>query len=241
MLIGVLLIMNALVLMLIVNFNSGIIITFILGLILLCYGIWNKKINEISCNGIMKWLRYLISAGIIFMVCMIAFIAIVGQIDTATFEEDAVIILGAGIRGEAVTLPLAYRLDKGVEYINKNPNAVVVVTGGQGPQENITEALAMEKYLISKGISDNKIIKEEKATSTYENFKFSKTLLDEHFKRPYKITCITNDFHIYRAGQLAKIVGIDATSYSARLQWYAVPITYLREFLAVLKLWVLRR
>jgi len=171
---------------------------------------------------------------------VIIFIAVVGNIDTATFEEDAVIILGAGIRGDMISLPLAYRLNKGIEYINKNPNAVIVVTGGQGPQESITEALAMEKYLISKGIPKNKIIKEEKATSTYENFKFSKLLLDDYFKKPYKVTYITNDFHIYRAGQLAKIAGIDATSYGAELQWYAVPTTYLREFLAVLKLWVFR-
>lgn len=239
--VGILLILNALVLAVIINFNAGIIVTFIFGWILLSYGIWNEQIDKIFSTGILKWFKYIAFVGIIFMFSVIIFIAIFGRINTTTFKEDAVIILGAGIRGETVTLPLAYRLDKAVEYISKNPNAVIVVTGGQGLQESITEALAMERYLISRGISKDKIIKEEQATSTYENFKFSKAILDKYFNHSYTVTYITNDFHIYRAGRLAKIVGLEATSYRAKIEWYSIPITYLREFLAILKLWLLKK
>ena len=239
--IGIALIINAVVLALVTNFNFGIIITLLVGISLLVLGIYFDKLNLLMKNGILKWVKYAIISLAAFMVCVITFIAICGQYDTVTYSEDALIVLGAGIRGETVTLPLMYRLDKAVEYINKNQNAIIVVSGGQGAQENITEALAMEKYLTSRGVPKDKIIREEKATSTFENFEYSKQILDKYFKKPYKIAFITNNFHIYRASRLAKIVGFDSTQCHAKLEWYTIPINYLREFTAVLKLWVLRR
>jgi len=239
--IGMALIINAVILALVTNFNFGIIITLLVGISLLVLGIYFDKLNLLMKNGIWKWVKYAILSLTAFMVCVITFIAICGQYDTVTYSEDALIVLGAGIRGETVTLPLMYRLDKAVEYINKNQNAIIVVSGGQGAQENITEALAMEKYLISRGVPKDKIIREEKATSTYENFEYSKQILDSYFNKPYKIAFIINNFHIYRASRLAKIVGLDSAQYHAKLEWYTIPINYLREFTAVLKLWTLRR
>lgn len=97
----------------------------------------------------------------------------------------------------------------------------------------------MERYLVDKGIPKQFIIKEEKATSTYENFQYSKELLDEYYKkRPYQIAFVTNDFHIYRASLLAKAAGLNATHKHAPTAWYSLPMSYLREVLAVLKHWV---
>ena len=239
--IGAMLFLNATILALITNFNFGIIITLAFGLAFMLYGIYFDKINEITKVGVFKWVEYIVFAGCLFLICIITFIAIYGQIDTVTYKEDAVIVLGAGIRGETVTLPLAYRLDKAIEYVNKNPKSIIVVSGGQGFQEEISEALAMEKYLVNKGVSKEKIIREEQATSTYENFIYSKVILDKIFDRPYKTALITNDFHIYRATQISKIVELDSTHYHAELEWYTVPLNYLRESVAVLKLWLLRR
>lgn len=239
--VGLVLVINIGILSFTANFNAGIIITFAFGLFLLAYGLFYKHIKSFTSKGFLKWFRYAVWLGIAFMLSVIAYIAIYGQIDTVDYEEDAIIVLGAGIRGETVTLPLMYRLDKCVEYIKNNPDAVIVVTGGQGPQEDITEALAMERYLLWKGVPKEKIIKEEKATSTYENFIYSKELLDGYFDRPYKAAFITNDFHVYRASGIARNAGLDCSHMHAKLQWYIIPMTYMREFLAVLKFWVLRR
>ena len=192
-------------------------------------------------SGVLRFIKYIMYLGILFILIVIAFIAVCGQVNTVTYNEDALIILGAGIRGENVTLPLMYRLNRGIEYYNKNPNAVIVVSGGQGAEEDITEALAMEKYLISCGVPKEKILKEEKATSTYENFAFSKLILDNYFKKSYKTAFITNDFHVFRAYETSKFVGIKSTHLNAKIKWYLLPITYLREFLAVMKFYIFTR
>ena len=239
--VGLVLVINIGILSFTANFNAGVIITFAFGLFLLAYGLFYRNIKSFTAKGFLKWFRYAVWLGIAFMLSVIAYIAIYGQIDTVDYKEDAIIVLGAGIRGEIITLPLMYRLDKCVEYMHNNPDAVIVVTGGQGPQEDITEALAMERYLLRKGIPGEKILKEEKATSTYENFVYSKAILDKYFNRPYKTAFITNDFHIYRASGIARNVGLESSHMHAKTQWYIIPMTYMREFLAVLKFWVLRR
>jgi uncharacterized SAM-binding protein YcdF (DUF218 family) len=132
-------------------------------------------------------------------------------------------------------------LDKAIAYSQRNPRALIIVSGAQGPQESITEALAMERYLINHGVAPERIIKEESATSTYENMMFSKELLDGILANPYTAVVITNDFHIYRASQMAKKTGLNATHLHAKIDWYAIPQNYLRECLAVVKFWVIGR
>lgn len=238
---GIFLICNALVFSLVISFNISLLATFILGGIYFIYGLYYDVIQILAKKSLFKWIKNLFLIGNAIMVSSILFIAVFGKIDTVTYKEDAVIVLGAGLNGEAITLPLYYRLEKCIEYFNQNPNAVIVVSGGQGRNETITEALAMERYLLSKGIPENKIIKEDSSTSTYENFLLSKKLLDNYFKKEYKTVFITNDFHIYRAKELSKVVGINSNYMHAKIQWYIVPVTYIREFLANIKFIILRQ
>lgn len=192
--------------------------------------------------GLKKKIKiFLFVVGLLLLITSAAFLflGLYGQHDTATFEEDAVVVLGAGVKGERVTKLLALRLDQAAEYSEKNPNAVIIVSGGQGPGEDITEALAMERYLIDKGVAAERIVKEEVSSSTYQNLLYSKELLDGLFDRPYKIAVITNDFHIFRAAGFAKRLGLDATHYHAKTVWYGVPYNYARECLAVVKMWII--
>lgn len=241
MVIGALLFVDTIALSLVTNFNFGLIMTLIISLGLLVYGIYFDKINIITSHGILKYMKYFILIGLILMVCLIGFLAIYGQSDNVTYKEDAVIVLGAGINGDVVTAPLAYRLEAAIRYFRKNPNVIIVVSGGQGFQEDIPESLAMKRYLINKGIPEVKIFRENKATSTFENFIYSKQILDNYFNKPYKVVLITNNFHVYRATQISKIAGINSTHYHADLDWYEGPIDYFRESIAIIKLWILKR
>lgn len=121
-------------------------------------------------------------------VCMITFIACTGHNDTVKYDEDAVIVLGASVNGDKVSRTLEYRLDKTVEYSKKNPGALIIVSGGQGPQEDVTEGFAMEQYLIKKGIPQEKIIKEEKLPVHTKTLNFPKrywtTILKNHIPAP---------------------------------------------------------
>lgn len=234
---GVLLIADGLFLAITTNLNTGTILVLLAGAVLAAYGIWYKKTEK----GFLRIVKYVVAAGMIIMLCLMAFLAYKGHSGTVTYKEDAVIVLGAAVHGDQVSRSLAYRLDKTVEYAEKNPYALIVVSGGKGAQEAVTEASAMENYLVNKGIPKEKIVKEEKATSTYENFKFSLVQLDRHFKEAYTCVYITNSFHSYRAGEIANQTGIEAKGLGADTDWYYLPAAYMRESLAVVKFWLLKR
>jgi len=226
---GFLLLLNAGLIAVNANFNAGIIFTAAAGLVLLVYGAFLSRLSKA------KWLHIIMSAGLISGCCLIAFIAIYGKVDTATHDEDALIVLGAAIKGEIPGYPLYMRLEAAAAYAGQNPGAVIVVSGGQGFQETITEALAMERHLVRRGVPLERIIKEERATSTFENFLYAKELLDEYFGKPYTTAFITSDFHVFRATKVAESLGLTVTHCQAPILWYTVPTNYLRECAAVLK------
>ena len=93
----------------------------------------------------------------------------------------------------------------------------------------------MERYLVSRGVPEDRIIQEGWSTSTYENFVFAKSLLDAHFDADYTSAFITSDYHVFRAGEIADDAGIGGTHAHADTPWYQIPVDYVREFLAITK------
>ena len=87
---------------------------------------------------------------------------------------DTMIILGAKVNRDGVSKTLKLRLDKAIEYYNKDKDINIIVSGGQGKDEVMTEALAMKNYLLENGVDEKNIILENKATTTLENIIFSK-------------------------------------------------------------------
>lgn len=216
----------------IANYNLGLLLQLLLSVSLIVFGVFFGKIR--------KWLKTLFITALAVIVAFSAGLFIYGRSDNTDFTETALIVLGAGIRGESPSYLLMQRLDKAYEYYLKNPNIAIVVSGGQGPQENISEALAMERYLISRGVPQNKILKEDKSTSTKENFEFSKAILDQKFTN-YTAAYVTNDFHVYRAGLMAKSAGLNPRHIGANTNKHVVISCYLREILAVMYKWVIER
>lgn len=231
--VGTVLALNAVLMTITSNINAGIIVELLLGTVLMLYGFTLGKIK------LPKWLKTIFWSGISVLAVFIVFLFTYGISDNISGRENALIVLGSGIRGEQLTVGLKNRLDEAIECYEENNNLIIIVTGGQGAQEDITEALAMERYLLSCGIPQEKIIKEEKATSTYENFVYSKQILDSMLGNDYEIAFVTNDYHIYRAGSLAKIAGFEYTTHShSSTMWYTVLPSCIRECMAVIKLWV---
>ncbi|MCL2851637.1 MAG: YdcF family protein [Defluviitaleaceae bacterium] len=150
--------------------------------------------------------------------------------------HDAVIVLGAALAGDVIPQGFQNRLDTALGYLADNENAVVVVSGGQGTTETVTAASAMRRYLVENGIEPGRIIEEDRATSTFENFVFSRELLDEHFGgEAYTVVYVTNDFHLLRARVLAWKVGVPGEGLAAPSQWFMLPNYYSREFLAMIR------
>lgn len=237
---GILMLIYGLSLVMFTNFTLGTVLTLMLGAGLSLSGMYYDKIKIHTQSGFLKYIKIAVCTLFIAETIFVAFLVGYGMTDTADYKEDAVVVLGAGIRGDKVSYALKYRLDKAIEYHIKNPDALIVVSGGQGVQESVTEACAMEKYLISNGVDKACIIKEERATSTNENMRFSKAILDEIFHKDYKITVITNNFHIYRGVMIAHDEGFrNVSRMGSRTTFYDAIPSYLRETLAVLKLWVI--
>ena len=125
-----------------------------------------------------------------------------------TKDVDTMIVLGAKVNGTEVSNTLKLRLDKAIEYYNKHKSVNIIVSGGQGNDENITEALAMKNYLVSNGVNINNIIEENKATTTLENIIYSKKILDD-MNNKGKVLIVTSDYHLFRGRLIASILGIE--------------------------------
>ncbi|MCL2563066.1 MAG: YdcF family protein [Oscillospiraceae bacterium] len=229
-LIGLLSLANVTFLYLVANPTMGFHLQLAISIGLIVYAI--------CFNWISKKIHIAIGLLALIPIAFVLFLFIYGNVSNVDYNEDVVIVLGAGIHGETVSRPLARRLDAAIDYWNRNPDAYIVVTGGLGNRATITEAEAMARYLIRRGVPAERILLEELSTSTYENLVFAKEILDEHFPDGWRAAVITNDFHIYRSVRTARAVGIDAGRIGAYTEWYTWPVNYLREMLAVVQLWV---
>ncbi|MGW6298942.1 YdcF family protein [Peribacillus butanolivorans] len=148
--------------------------------------------------------------------------------------EDAsyLIVLGARVKGTVPSLSLQYRIDKAADYLKANKNTIAIVSGGKGPGEDISEAQAMQQELINQGIEEARIIMEDKSTTTIENIAYSKDLIPDPTATGL---IVTNDFHIYRAVEMAKSVGLDMTGIPAKTPKVVLVKSYIREYLAITK------
>lgn len=221
------------------NINFGILLPGLIGVLFIAYAYLKLKVyrnGNIIKNDV---LRNLIKTIIIFVIIsfvIVEMLIIYCSKSDENKKADYLIILGAGLKGETVSLTLKGRLDKGIDYLTKYKDARVIVSGGRGFGENITEAEAMKIYLIKNGINVNKIITEDKSSSTMENFKYSKNVLyNLKANKDNKIMIITSDFHMLRAKMLARRNGFNpygvtcSTPISVRLN------NYMREYFALIK------
>lgn len=166
----------------------------------------------------------------------------VGHSDLSALPADAVVVLGAGVNGTQPSLSLHTRLNAALDYLEENPDIPVVLTGGKGYGEEITEAQCMYDWLTAHGVDGGRLILEEQAGNTAENFAFSKELLEKQGIDPAEdnVAVVTNDFHIARSRLIAARQGYGhAFGIPARLPWRHLEVNYyLREAFAMVKTWI---
>ena len=148
---------------------------------------------------------------------------------------EYVIVLGAGLRGDVPTLSLRNRLDAALEWLEAHPDCVAVVSGGQGPGENMPEGEAMGIWLEARGIEPERIIVEDKSTSTMENLENSFALIREAGGEPDgNCAIITSEYHLCRAKLMARSLGVEAWGVAAHTSWPSLMLNYfIREAFAV--------
>lgn len=145
------------------------------------------------------------------------------------------IVLGARVDGTRITSSLKLRLDRACTYAHRDGDVQVVVSGGQGKGEDLSEAEAMAKYLICHGIERDRIILEDRSSTTQENLRFTACIVPEIREKSTGI--VTNSFHSYRAWLLGRQEGYRVlSSVPARSEPVLFLNYLLREALAVLVL-----
>ena len=142
---------------------------------------------------------------------------------------ELLIVLGTTVNGTEPSPMLKQRLDAALEYLNTYPEASCIVTGGKGDADNLSEAQCMYNYLTAAGIDGSRIVMEDRATSTVENLKYVRSMLDTN-----EVDILSSDFHLYRAGLIAKDAGFTAALIPAKTE----PLTllapwFLREIFAL--------
>ena len=156
----------------------------------------------------------------------------------ANYKADdgaqTVIVLGCKVYGSTPSRYLRNRCKKAAEYLEKNPDAVAVLSGGQGYDEDISEAQCMENVLTGLGIDKSRLFKEEKSTSTAENIAFSKTVIEENGLSE-SVLIVTNEFHEYRAKLICDKNGLDFHSSCSHSSLYTFLTYHTREMAALLK------
>jgi uncharacterized SAM-binding protein YcdF (DUF218 family) len=154
-------------------------------------------------------------------------------------QVDYLIVLGAGLKGDRVSYTLAYRLDAALEYANMHEDTEIIVSGGQGPDEWISEGEAMSKYLVSRGLAEDRIIIEDKSTSTEENIKYSLKLLENAQIDVDGATfaIVTSNYHMYRAKHIARPFVEDVEGLSAHSPYWSVFNYMLREAVTISNEW----
>jgi uncharacterized SAM-binding protein YcdF (DUF218 family) len=239
---AVLLLIDSIWRILYTSINFGSFLLCVLTALAWGYALFHKQIDPFFATQIGRVVGIVLACGAAVFVGLMLLIHVLGMTAAATGQEDVLLVLGAGLRGETVTGLLAHRLNAAIEFYEQNPDVTIVVTGGQGRNETIPEAQAMKAYLVERGIPAQQILEESESTSTEENFLFSRALLEQHgFAADTPIAYTTNVFHCYRAGQYARAAGFtQAHAVPANIGLNSVLPCYMREVFAVLYYWVFR-
>jgi uncharacterized SAM-binding protein YcdF (DUF218 family) len=149
----------------------------------------------------------------------------------ADIENEYIVILGCQVEGSIPSVRLVQRVNAAVKYLKEHQNVKAVITGGQGPGEDITEAEAMRRILIENEIDEKRILKEGQSTSTIENLKFSNEL---YRLADRNVIIVTSDYHIFRSLSIARKLGYKSVSgIPGKSQVFLLPVYLLREYAAV--------
>ena len=183
--------------------------------------------------------RAAVALVIIPLAVLEVFVVHEGQKAVPETECKAVIVLGAGVNGTQPSLTLQTRLDAALAYLEGHPEVPVVLTGGQGYGEHITEAQCMYNYLTAHGVDGSRLVMEEQSTSTAENFTFSREYLEKAGvdAAAEPVAVVTSDFHLFRAQIIAAKQGYAHTfGVPAELPWWWLSANYyVREAFALVK------
>lgn len=200
------------------------------GIVLLLLGVMYAK-NKIRLSvGVKKLVIAVAAIGIIL------FLNIEGLIVSGFFEKgednlDYIIVLGAQMKENGPSSTLKDRLDEAIDYLEDNPKTMVIVSGGKGSDEVISEAEGMKNYLVQNQIAEERILMENQSVNTNQNLKFSSEYINIEEDT---VGIVTSNFHVYRSIKLAEKQGYrEVCGIAAKSHKLLLPANMLREFACI--------
>ena len=211
--------------------------------LLLLYGIFFSKVND-RLRQFMHHPYYgILLKAILTVICVFAVLAVMLGVlmikgaDRKPHEDGTVVVLACDVLGDEPGPMLKERLDAAIVLLEEHPDTSCIVAGGWQEPGDAVEADAMYRYLVKKGIREDRLYEEDRSRSTYENMLYSKEIIEKNGLEP-AITVVTSDFHEYRAIAMAESLGIDAGSYPSRTAWWLLPTYFIRECAGILHWWL---
>lgn len=196
-------------------------------------------IHRFGGEGLRRWTVILVSLGLIYF-CLVELPIIKNARTDPEPGRKYLIVLGAAVHGDTPSLALTHRLEGALDYLNEYPDSTVIVSGGMGKGENITEAACMRQWLIDHEVDSGRIICEDKATSTMENLRFSFAIIRSLGDEPAgNVALLSSSYHLYRAKCMAEQLGVKAAGVAGSPGYPVYMLNcFIREAFGVTHLWV---
>lgn len=227
----------------------GLVFTFVLAgysfSALVCFCI----IGVLLFYNVMSWLQKKFPKTVkvlrrVFTVCLVMGLLVCAVTECFILEAslgdpeescEYIVVLGAKVRHDGPSVSLQNRIDAAFAYLTEHPDVIAVVSGGQGPDEPMSEAQCMRDHLVAMGIDESRIRMEDKATSTWENLNFTLDLIEaETGVRPQKLGILSSEYHLFRASLLADRCGIESVGIPARTSRFSQAVNhFMREVAGV--------
>ena len=215
-----------------IRFGQSMQFLWLLGGLLLIarFGFWTwaDRTGHLPASPLLLPLRVLLALAVVaFLVCEVIILA--PGLREAPEGLDYIVVLGAWVNGAQPSGSLRNRIQVAAEYLEANPNTLAVLSGGQGPDEDISEAWCMYENLLADGIDPMRLKMEYRSTDTVENLRYSR----EYIPTDATVGIVTNNFHIFRALATARKQGWDVSPVPVATSLLSLPHYMMREFIGV--------
>lgn len=188
---------------------------------------------EVAFVSVSIVLVYLSLAFVCFLLSSIAYASAPRRV-----RADFIVVLGSRLIRSAVPPLLASRLNRARKIFDaetaKGGEPMIITSGGQGGDEEMPEARAMADYLIEAGAPADRILIEDRSTTTEENLRYSKEIMADR-QPSHRCLVVTNNFHAFRTALLTRRLRVDGQVIGSRTALYYVPSATIREFVGVLR------
>ncbi|MCM1284791.1 MAG: YdcF family protein [Acetobacter sp.] len=189
---------------------------------------WNNKKNKTLIS----------SALCILVVGITCFSAALGSViiesKGSADKQETIIVLGCAVRGSRPSAALKARVNAAYKYLEANPESVAVLSGGQGKDEDLSEAQCMFNLLTEKGIDESRLYMEDKSVNTSTNIEYSKKIIEDN-NLSENVAVVSSCYHLKRAKMISKKQGLDVATISAPCSYLDKSTFYLREVFGVAK------